>query len=121
MDNEWLGFYFPDELTMFELLGVVRLESEEGFWEYEITDQYQITLRLSFNFIEKYFQTVLSANGRVLQSANQDGVWTLHTLISGGTTALRAEAHYDGSFTTVDIFWKPNIRVSWRSALTAVY
>ena len=113
--TEWFGFYFPDELTILEMHNVARVSSEKGVYEYEITDGANVMLKLSFNIFEKYFQITLSVNGKVVQSVSQDGLWTLSPLISGNIKGLRAEANHEKSFTTVDIFWEPNILVSWRT------
>ena len=55
----------PTELEFLEFFGAEPIETRgtDGFWCYEVTDRNRVTLRLSFNVLERSVQTTLLFSG----------------------------------------------------------
>lgn len=113
--SEFGSFDLPDAFTLYEWVETVPLESELGYWECEFSDPYDMKVRLTFNYFERYFQVVLKSKDEPVYSNSQSGVWSLYQLLSPPKTALRAESRTKDFITEVDIVVKPRISVSWRS------
>jgi hypothetical protein len=114
-------FRVPDQDSFLENFGIEPVEAapHDGYWCYEITDQYGVTLQLSFNTHERSLQTTISLHGHKIETTSQEGAISLEIFEKNGEKALRGEYYLDNAESSVEIEVKPAILVRWSTLVTA--
>jgi hypothetical protein len=109
------GVRVPDPRTILATFGWEPTEDhpEDGYWCYEITDSNQITLRLSWNILERSLRTFLSRNGQPIAVVYQEGSFILTPTKFKDRWGLMAVFTDAGRETTVEIQVDPVIQVKW--------
>jgi hypothetical protein len=113
-------FEIPNELALIEFFGVEPLEfaPKDGYWCYEITDQYQIRARVSFSIFERSLQIILFCNDREVMTVSQEGAVKLSTFKANSGLTLHCEFTYADAHSAVSIQVKPEIKVNWSTLKT---
>jgi hypothetical protein len=113
-------FRVPDQVSFLESFGVDPVEAvpRDGYWCYEITDQYDTTLRLSFNTHERSLQTTILLQGRKIETTSLEGATSLEIFEKNGEPALRGECSFDNAQSSVVIEVKPAILMKWSTLVT---
>jgi hypothetical protein len=108
-------FKVPDELELLDFFGVEPLESapEDGYWCYEVTDQFKVRARVSFSIFERSLQIVLSCNDREIMTVSQEGAVKLTTFETSSGLTLHCEFVYADAHSAVSIQVRPEIKVNW--------
>jgi hypothetical protein len=109
------GVRAPDPHTILATFGWEPIEErpEDGYWCYEITDSNQMTLRLSWNILEKSLRTLLSRNGQTIVVVYYEGSFILTPIEFKDKWGLMAVFTDPGKETTVEIHVDPIICVKW--------
>ncbi len=109
------GVRVPDPYMILATFGWEPIEDcpEDGYWCYEITDSNQITLRLSWNILERSFRTLLSKNGQTIAVVYYEGDFILTSTKFKDRWGLMAVFTGAGKETTVEIQVDPIICVKW--------
>src|ERR687887_610959 len=99
MTIEYPLFQVRNQDSFLESLGIEPVEAapHDGYWCYEITDKYGITLRLSFNTHERSLQTTLLLHGHKIETTSQEGALSLEFFEKNGEKALRGEYCFDNA------------------------
>lgn len=109
------NFAIPDEMTMLETFGVEPVEARPGdtYWCYKFTDANHVTLKLSWNIIEKSLQITVSANDRTIAIISREGDLNLTPITYKDGLGLEGEFCDGGKNTTIRIRVQPDIKVGW--------
>lgn len=120
MTTSYPLFQVPDQAAFLESFGIDPVEAipHDGYWCYEITDQYDTTLRLSFNTHERSLQTTILLRGRKIETTSQEGATSLEIFEKNGERALRGEFDVDSAQSSVEIEVKPAILMKWSTLVT---
>jgi hypothetical protein len=112
-------FQVPDELTLLNFFKAEPIEAEpkDGYWCYEVTDDSNTALKVSFNTIEESFQLLLLINNREVIRISQEGAIQLEILENLTNKILRCEFKYVNAYSKVEIKIKPLINVKWSTLL----
>jgi hypothetical protein len=115
-------FEIPSELSLLEFLEVEPLEAmpDDGYWCYELIDQFGTMLKLSFNTHERSLQTIVLKDHRKTMSVSQEGAVRLSIIEAGAGYILRGDFQYQDAFSMVEIQIKPEIVVCWSTLLSVV-
>lgn len=113
--HEDRNFNVPDELTLLEILGTEPVESrpKDGFWCYEVTDEFGTVLRISFNTFERSLQTSILLKGEEVISVVQEGNLNLKPIRFKDNWVLRGDFTSGDLSTVVEIHLSPTIQVRW--------
>jgi hypothetical protein len=109
------GVRVPDTHTILATFGWEPIEArpEDGYWCYELTDSNQMTLRLSWNILEKSLRTLLSRSGQTIAVVYYEGSFILTPTKFNDRWGLMAVFTDTGKETTVEIQVDPVIHVKW--------
>ncbi len=113
MDSQFRAL---DELELLEFFGTEPVERavEDGYWSYESSDSRGVTLRFSFNLIERSVQTQLSIYGSPIATVSHEAADRM--LVRNGT--LRCEFSTRGERTTLEVETGASLSVTWSSLRT---
>jgi hypothetical protein len=120
MTTKYQHFQVPDQASFLESFGIDPVEAtpHDGYWCYEITDQYGTTLRLSFNTHERSLQTTILLQSRQLETISQEGATSLEIFEKNGEWALRGEFDFENAQSSLEIEVKPAILMRWSTLVT---
>jgi hypothetical protein len=111
-----LQIRIPDiaEISEFFRVEPVEQSPEDGYWCYEVTDQWGVQVRFSFNIYERSVQTVVSSQGRQIVSVAHEQADDL-ALQSG---SLRCIFSSESSKTTLTLHLEDGASVTWSTLRT---
>lgn len=109
-------FLIPDEAEFLDFFGAEPLEcdQEEMYWCYVARDTRGLSLRLSFNILEKSLQTQIFLAETSVITVSHEGATKLS--INGGE--LRCDFEYRGARSNLTLRLTPEIQVNWSSLRT---
>jgi hypothetical protein len=109
-------FVVPSELELLEFFGADPSErSEDGYYCYEVADARGVTLRFSFDVLERSVQTVLSVDGASLCSVSHENA----TRVRVREGALWCDFSSADSKAKLAVELYPRISIRWSSLRTA--
>lgn len=106
-------FNVPDKINLLDYFAKepVECDVENGYWCYEVTDEYGVSLRFSFDVFERSVQTVLSANAVQVATVSHEGASSM--IIDG--KVLTCQFSYKGSSAKLTLRVRDRISVEWSS------
>lgn len=102
----------PSDLDLLEFFESepVEFAPKDGYWCYEFTDSYKVSVRLSCNVLEKSVQTVLLVNGDEVETVVHEGAQEL-TIVDH-----KLCGRFDlGSDSLLIVQLKPRVSIRWSS------
>lgn len=112
-------FQVPDELSLLDFFEIEPLDSipKDGYWCYEIIDELDTKLRISFNTHEESLQTILYRGEQTLITVVNEGAIRLSIIDINKDKILEGEFRYANAHTKVVIQIKPVITVQWSTLI----
>ena len=105
----------PSSFAMLEAFGIeptIASVPQDGFWQYEITDERNITLILSFNTFERWFEATIRMGEHELQRVVLEDAQSLRIIDWRDQFVLRGICESGCVSSQTDIFLHPSIRVA---------
>ena len=106
-------FDVPDAIELLEFFGSEPVEASpcDGYWLYETSDSVGVTLRFSFDVLERSVQTCLEVEGAILETVSHEAARSIS--IDATTNELVARCEDACSRTTLRITLGDRIRCCW--------
>jgi hypothetical protein len=105
------GFSTPDKTELLEFFGAEPVESDpaDGFWVYELTDAGGVTLRFSFDVLERSVQTEIRLGDRVIAKVSYEGAVSMRC----DGRVLRCEFRSSGTKATLAVDAADALKIEW--------
>jgi hypothetical protein len=111
--NHNVVFEIPDELSLLEFFGVGPSESvpRDGYWSYDVTDENNDTLNVSFNVLERSFQTILYVRDREIARLLQEGAVKMFITQVDDRAILTCKFEFENAESSLQIEVSPKIKL----------
>jgi hypothetical protein len=108
-------FDLPDELEWLEIIGIEPTMSlpNDSYWQYQITDSENVTLRLSYNILEQSLQTEILLHERSIQVVTQEGLISIRIYTKSNCRYIEGRCSFDNADSLLTVTLDPIISVLW--------